>query len=496
MKILFIYSLDDIHPSRKPLRSWSGMQFGISYISSLLKTHGHQTCLVVLASNYCKDSIKQLTARIEEFNPDLICCTAVFSQYQFIEKMARFVKTRWHDRFLMLGGVHATLQPEEVINGPFDAICIGEGEYPTLELCQQLEFRQVPHGIANLWIKTVDGGIEKNQPRGFIQDLDLLPFPDHAMWEPWIHDRNDDEMVILAGRGCPYDCTYCSNHALRTAAQGNYVRMRSPENILGEVEFLYRNYPHRRLFFELETLDCYKRWTSELCSKLADFNASVPDPVAFGSNYRINPQTVDENLFSVLEKANFKDINIGLESGSERIRRNVLKRNYTNDDFLKVVSIARRHGLKIFLYNMIGLPGESLDDHKETVYLNRQVQPEGHFTGIFYPYPGTELHTICLAEGLIQKTAVVRMERKQPVLTLPNFSKSQVRSAYTWFEYHVYRGVKPLWNILVHVAFVKINSSSLGSFLFNFLLKRTVQPLAASLRRTRSLSRATQPADH
>lgn len=481
MKILFIYSLDDILPSRKPLRSWSSMQFGISYISALLKAHGHQTRLLVLASNYYKDSIRQLATDVEAFNPDLICFTAVFSQYRFVERVARFVKTGWPDRYLMLGGVHATLLPEEVIRGPFDAVCIGEGEYPVLEVCRQLESGQAPQGVPNVWIKTADGGIEKNQPREFIQDLDQLPLPDRAMWEPWIADRDDDEMVLLGGRGCPYDCTYCSNHALRTTAKGKYVRMRSPDSILGEVEFLYRNYPHRRFFFELETLDCYKSWTTELCSKLAAFNASVTDPVSFGSNYRINPQTIDEELFSALEQANFRDINIGLESGSERIRRDVLKRNYTNEDFLKVVSLARNHGIKIFLYNMIGLPGETLEDHRETVELNRRVQPDGHFTGIFYPYPGTELYTACIEKGLIQKASLVQMERKQPVMALPDFSKARIRSAYTWFNYHVYKGHRPVWTILMHVALVKINASPM----VNSLFKKIVQPLASSLFRIR-----------
>jgi anaerobic magnesium-protoporphyrin IX monomethyl ester cyclase len=290
----------------------------------------------------------------------------------------------------------------------------------------------------------------------------------------------------LGGRGCPYDCTYCSNHALRKAAKGNYVRMRSPDGILGEVEFLYKNYPHRRFFIELETLDCYKSWTTELCSKLAEFNASVPDPVSFGSNYRINPQTIDESLFSALEQANFKDINIGLESGSERIRRDVLKRNYTNDDFLKVVAIARKHGLKIFLYNMIGLPGESLDDHRATVQLNRLVQPDGHHTGIFYPYPGTALYTTCIEKGLIQKAPLVRMERKQPIMALPDFSKAQIRNAYTWFNYHVYRGHKPVWRILSHVVEIKVNSSPLANLLF----QKTVRIL---LSRVKNMLRPHQP---
>ena len=317
MKVLFIYSLDSIHTTRKPLRSWSGIQFGISYISSLLKTNGHQTSLSVLGSNYYSDSVKHINTVINEFNPELICFTAVYSQYDFIEKLARFIKVQWPDRYLILGGVHATLQPEAVVSGPFDAVCVGEGEYPVVELCNQLESGQIPHGIANLWIKSSDGSIERNQPRDFIQDLDLLPYPDLEMWKPWINDRYDDEMVILGGRGCPYDCTYCSNHTLRKAAGGKYVRMRSPDNILGEVDFLYRNYPQRRIFFELETLDCYKDWTIELCSNLADFNASVPDPVSFGSNYRINPNTIDDALFSALQHANFKSVTTDKYGGFE-----------------------------------------------------------------------------------------------------------------------------------------------------------------------------------
>ena len=470
MKILFVYSLDNTHPAHKPLRSWSSIQFGISYISSLLKSHGHQTSLVVLGSNYNRDSMKLLTTHVEEFNPGLVCFTAVYSQSSFIEKSARFVKKNWPDRYLMIGGVHATLQPEEVIAGPFDALCVGEGEYPALELCRQLESGQEPHGIANLWIKPPAGGLEKNQPREFIQDLDVLPFPDLEMWQPWISAR-DEEMTILGGRGCPYDCTYCCNHALKKITGGRYVRIRSPENLLKEVSYLYNNFSSRKFAFEIETLDCNTKWTLELCSKLKDFNDSVPDPISFGSNYRINPRTIDENVFSALESANFNFLNIGLESGSERIRREVLKRSYTNDDFLKVVSLARKHGLAIFVYNMIGLPGESLSDHEETVQLNRQCQPDGHHTGIFYPYPGTELYAACLHQGLIQKASSVQMERRQPIMALPDFSKAQIKSAYTWFDYHVYRGHKPLRRLLSQVLMVRLSSSPAVKFIINKIVK-------------------------
>ena len=371
--------------------------------------------------------------------------------------------------------------PDKVIAGPVDAICIGEGEYPVLELCRQLEGSESPHGIPNLWIKSNDGAVEKNPPRSFIANLESLPFPDREMWKPWLSEQLDDEMTILGGRGCPYKCTYCSNHALSRVAPGKYVRMRSPVNILEEVKFLYDNFSQQRsISFEVETIASNKKWAIELCEQLAKFVATVPEPVSFGTNYRIAHDSLDETLFESMKKANFNVISIGLESGSERVRREILGRNYSNDDFLKAVSLARKYGLQIYVYNMIGLPTETKDDHEKTILLNRLCQPEGHHTGIFYPYAGTEIYDVCVKLGLISQSLPQLMERRQSALDLPNFSRSQIQSAYTWFNYHVYKGKKSIFKVLAMVMIVKINSNPLSMSLFR---KIAQLPLIGFLRK-------------
>lgn len=459
MNVLFVHSVDETRADGSPLLRWQGMQFGVSYISSTLKADGHETCLLVLVNGDAKRNRQRVAAQINASRPELICFTSVFSQYGTIREAANFIKITWPDIFLLIGGVHATLQPDEVIADAFDAVCIGEGEYPTRELCRQLQCRALPHGIANLWFKQRGGAIEKNRPREFIRDLDRLPFPDRALWEPWLSDHNNHEIVVLAGRGCPYGCSYCCNAALRKVAPGRYVRNRSPENILAEITFLYERYPQRFFSFEIETLDCCRTWALELCGMLEEFNAARPAPAAFAANYRVNPRTIDEELFVALGRANFTTLNIGLESGSERLRRDVLKRHYTNDDFFTVVSLARRHGMKIFLYNMIGLPGETREDHQETVRLNRQVQPDGHYTGIFYPYPGTELHAYCLNHGLLEKTTGENMERRRPAIRLPHFSGSEIARAHAWFDYHVYKGHQPTLSIIRRVLSIKLQAN-------------------------------------
>lgn len=483
MKMLFLYSLEADMSISKPV-GWASIQLGISYISSILKADGHQTQLLVLRSNDFANSVKRLKIVMDEFSPEVVGFTAVATQYPFVKKIAAEVKKNWPDKYLVIGGVHATLNPAKIINDSFDAVCVGEGEYPTLELCRQLEANTAPHGIANLWIKSPDGSIEENAPRPFIQDIDSLPFPDRSLWMSEVGE-NDELLSILGGRGCPYDCTYCCNHAIRKVASGQYVRFRSPENIIKEVAFIHKTHKSlSQVYFEIESIALKKAWLLEFCKQLEEFNDTIDNFISYSCNFRISPQSQDEKIFEALKKANFKQINIGLESGSERIRREILKRNYTNKDFLDTIAMARKVGLKIFLYNIVGFPGETYDDYMETVSMNRQCQPDIHNTGIFFPYPGTDLHDMCVREGFIKEgfidnLAHHRWERKEAFIDFPGFSRRQIQKAYISFNYNIYKGYKPfLW-----IVKQKIKSNLTVNFLFFRIFQPGLKMLKSRFRK-------------
>jgi anaerobic magnesium-protoporphyrin IX monomethyl ester cyclase len=112
---------------------------------------------------------------------------------------------------------------------------------------------------------------------------------------------------------------------------------------------------------------------------------------------------LNEEVFQALARANVRTLEIGLESGSEALPRETLRRHYSNDDFLQAVALARRHGMAVNVYNMIGLPGETLADRWQTVELNRRAGPDRSLTSIFFPYPGTDLHEICRRQGLLNR---------------------------------------------------------------------------------------------
>lgn len=470
MNVLFVYSLYNIASSKKPIRTPEAMQFGISYISSFLKKHGHNTKLIVLSRISGWKNKKIIEDYIKKFQPKLIGFTAVSSEYDFIFSLAEYIKSVFPDIYLIIGGTHVSLNPGDALK-VFDALCIGEGEMATLELVSELEKGKTPSNIANLWIKN-ETSIEKNATRPFLQNLDMLPFPDREMWEDWISKDPKAIYSVLLGRGCIFECTYCCNHSLKKIAPGTYTRFRSPDNIIEEIKEIINKCPNEKeIYLEVENICLNIAWTLELCSKLEDLNRTLTKPLSFGANIRITPNLDLKRIFAALKKSSFRFINIGLESGSERVRHDILRRYYSNEDIINAVKLAREYGLQVSFLNLIGIPGETPSDFKKTIEVNRICMPDWMGMSIFYPYPGTDLYSTCKNRGLLKKSLPTEMERKIAVLDPPEFRKNQIQHYYIWFEYLVYRGYKPIYKLLLKIIFLKMVTNSYVSPVYNIYRK-------------------------
>jgi len=462
MKVLFIYP-SSCYSFLKRSFVVTAVSLGISYISAVLKKHGHKTELLVLNRYYGRESRNDIDSCINRFSPSLVCFTCIASEYSFTAVMAKHIKRRYPHIYLLVGGPHPSLNPEGSLSDGFDALCIGEGEYPTLDLVSCLEKGALPSGIPNLWIRQ-NGGIEKNAPRPFIEDINSLPFPDRQMWNVWAKPGVTRHPVLLS-RGCAFECTYCCNHSLKKIAPGDYVRLRRPDNIVAEIKEMAPGlFIRDNVYLETETISANREWAMELCAELKSLNSTLAKPLSFGVNIRVTPDADLDGLFAAMDRCNLRFVNIGLESGSERLRREVLKRNYSNADIINTVESARKHKIKIGFYNMIGIPGETLADFRETQRMNRQCQPDWHATYIFFPYPGTELYDRCVRDGLLRAPINDSMERERAVFGLPGFSKRQINKSFAWFEYDVYRGRKPLCEILGKVFKIKLRAVA-GSFM-------------------------------
>ena len=239
MNIGCVYSVDDYETVEKPLSTLSDIPFGISIIATILKENDNDVGLLVVSRATVIEDL--FRSYIAENNPRMFCLTAVSSQFSTIEKVAQVIKEVDPSIYIVLGGHHASLAPENAIQSPYvDAICMGEGDQAVVDLASHIATNtSVPSGINNLWIKdSATGNIEKCQRNPFNEDLGSLPHVDRIMWEPWIVSP-EDEASVLVGRGCPYKCTYCSNHAMALLSPGKYTRYRAPSDMIEEIDGVF-----------------------------------------------------------------------------------------------------------------------------------------------------------------------------------------------------------------------------------------------------------------
>lgn len=389
MKILIIY------PDLETTVSYS---FGVGIITSFLKKYGHKVRIMHLNEelDYPLD-YQKIKKDIENFKPELVAFSSTSNQFKFVEKLAPLIKKDFNVP-IVCGGIHATSAPEDtVLNESIDFICVGEGEHALLELVDKLEKGEDVSAIQNIWLRS-NGKIIKNQLRPPIQDLNTLPFADR---EEFNHKRIVDIsrgwVNILAGRGCPFRCTYCINHRYFDLYGNKYTaRVRSVENVLKEVEQLVKDPNVKMINFNDDTFTINKEWLLEFCEEYAK-RFKFP----FACNTR--PTNFDKDMAQALKAAGCQEVKIGLEVGSEKVRKEILNRHMSDEVIIKAFDTAKQAGIRCWAFTMIGIPTETREDVLKTIKLLAKIRPYIIRCSIFYPFKGTKLYDYCVEHNLIDK---------------------------------------------------------------------------------------------
>jgi anaerobic magnesium-protoporphyrin IX monomethyl ester cyclase len=269
-----------------------------------------------------------------------------------------------------------------------DGICRGEGEGAMVDLVNALADGGPDAALSvDNWSFRRNGDVFANPVRPYAEDLDSLPFPDRAL----VYERDpiaarSKIKHFLTGRGCPYNCTYCFNHALSEIyrGKGRRFRQRSVDHVIEEIHWVRDHYPLGFVVFVDDTFVLSQEWLSEFAEK---YPRQIGLP--FFCNTRAN--LVTEEQVQLLKEAGCHTVSMGIETASDRIRNDLLKRRMSREQILEASRLIHKGDLHLTTTNMIGLPTSTLEDDLDTLDLNVQARPSYAHVFIFQPYPRTEL---------------------------------------------------------------------------------------------------------
>ncbi|MFH1415712.1 MAG: radical SAM protein [Elusimicrobiota bacterium] len=405
------------------------IDFGIRSISSFLKIHGYQTEIIFynkvryaegflyndFLTNrllrhqvYSKQDIDLLISRLKERDPAIVGLSVSSTHMQTAKHITSEIKKQI-DCIVVWGGIHAIIAPDECIRYA-DIVCTGEGEYPMLELADKVKEGKPISGIKNLWIKK-DTEIEKNRMRPLVQDLDTLPFPDFIDRDNKILiDRGksgkDNYIIsasqknvypIMTSRGCMYRCAYCCNSIIRERYEGlgPYLRRRSVDNVISELKAVLRERPVHTIRFWDDVFTYDKKWVDEFCEK-------YPVEVGMPFNCYAHPAKTAKEILTKLRNAGLKWVNIGIQSGSEEVSRDIFSRQQYNDNILEHVRFIAQLGITICYDLILENPYESDTDQQNTVELLLSLPKyyRVHLYSLCW-FPKTPLTERALEEGRI-----------------------------------------------------------------------------------------------
>ena len=286
--------------------------------------------------------------------------------------------------------------------------------------------------IDNIWVK----GGRRPTLRPPFEPIDDLPF----MARDFL-DEFRGVIHMTTQRGCPFPCTYCGARMYNQLydGNGNYGRRRSHRNVIDELRRIRDAEALTYAIFLDDTFTINHPWVAAFCDI---YGAELAVP--FSLHARV--ETVNERMLHQLAAAGCHLINYGVESGSPRVRREIMKRSTTNQRLIDVFRWTREAGIMTTANYMLGLPGETREEMQQTIDLHHAIDPDEFGYFVFYPYPGTPLFHHCRQHGYLPENYLdLPANHRESILDLPDISKEDIAEMYDrWTAIRVAIGLRRL----------------------------------------------------
>jgi len=359
---------------------------GLAYIAAVLEQNGIEVKILDCTAEGQSEGVRyangvrygltdrQIETEIADYKPDLVGVSCLFSNKAYdAHNVCAIVKEYNKNVITVMGGAHPTALPHETLwDSSVDYVVSGDGEYEMLAI--------------------VNGEFNKSER----PILDNLPFPARHLLNmpkymsgesPHSGLKRIPMATIMTSRGCPGRCAFCAIRCM----WGEEYRVRSPENVLAEIEHLIGTYHIKELHFEDDCLTANKKRAMSIFQGIIDrkFDLTLNSPSG------LSVFAMDEELLNKMREAGYYSISLAIESGSQRVLKDLMHKNVDLIKAKRLVEYARSLGIKTKAFYILGYPGETKDEMNQTIDYAFEIGTDWSLFFPATPLPGTEMLEIC-----------------------------------------------------------------------------------------------------
>lgn len=411
---------------------------GILYLSSYLRSKIKNVEIKI--TDGCKIGYKNTLEEIKKFNPDVVGISFYTTLAHGASKLAKEVKRTFPSSIVVMGGPHATALPHDTLSASgADIAVIGEGEETFYRIVTSISEGKDLTELANLpgICINVDGKIYQNAPDKFITPLDKIPFPAWDLinigdYKGWYLSKQHPEATMFFSRGCPYNCTFCSNRVWKSSTP--VVRFRDPEKVVDEMEYLKNNFSIKEIFDNSDEFNCNLDHALKICREIKRRDLGI----TWKTQLRVTPFT--EELAEALAGSGCWYVHLGIESGNQKTLDGINKR-IDLKDVVPTCRLLKKYGIKVMALFMLfnvweengNLAYEDMEMTTNTLNFARRLVKNNlvDYIGwsITTPYPGSRLYDIALRHNLLNPAFRDNWEGWQKeglfIMDLPGISEIQ-----------------------------------------------------------------------
>ncbi|WP_419786434.1 B12-binding domain-containing radical SAM protein [Pseudodesulfovibrio sp.] len=377
---------------------WHFVPYNLCMLASMIR----DMCDVeILDANFHNLSAEAFVEELKTRKPDVVGVTVLMDQFANTgHKAAELAHKALPGVKVVMGGVYTTMNPERAIaDENVDMCVIGEGEYVMQDLVRyyQGEGELPQKGI----IFRKDGKVENRGRSDFIQDLDALPLPAYDLIEFPEYCRNVSRATVdappelpyawlLTSRGCPMGCCFCQVESI----QGKKNRMRSAESVLNELEWLKREYGIKSFVFMDDNLYVSRKRLMAILDGMIERDLVMPWVSAGTAVFRL-----DEELLVKMKESGCRYICVAIESGTERILKEVIRKPVEYEHAKKMVKLAKSLGIYVGANFIVGFPTETWQEIRQSIRFAEELDAD--YIKLFHAIPlrHTKLWELCEKHG-------------------------------------------------------------------------------------------------